>query len=89
MSSAFNKGASFTSLTLIVKSVESVRPPASVAVTVTEYVLESSLAPPSGVSKLGADLNVSSPILLISNREASSPVSDQLNVSPASASVTE
>ena len=47
----FSTGASsYTSPTLIVTSVESVRLPASVAVTVTEYALESSLAPPSGVS---------------------------------------
>ena len=43
-------GASFSSPTFTVRSVESVRPPASVAVTVTEYALESSLDPPSGVS---------------------------------------
>ena len=46
------------------------------------------MAPPSGVSKSGADLNVSSPLPFISNKDASSPVSDQLTVSPVSASAS-
>ena len=72
---------------MTVRSVESVRPPASVAVRVTEYALDDAAEP--GLSKSASDLNVSSPLLLISNKNASSPLNDQLTVSPALASVTE
>ena len=50
---------------------------------VTEYVFELSVKPPRGVSKFGANLNVSSPLLFISNKDASSPVNDQVTVSLA------
>ena len=70
----------------MVTSVVSVLLPPSVAVTVTEYAFDDAVD--SGVSKSGADLNVSSPVLLISKRSASFPVNSQLTVSPRSSSLT-
>ena len=85
MASTFSTGASFTSPTFTVRFVESERLPLSIAVTVTEYALDDAADP--GVSKSGADLNVSSPLSEISNRDASAPLNDQLTVSTASSSV--